>query len=86
VPGAETRYAAFDRPLRAYAAVDDPIAPPRAVGELLRHFRSAVVERVDLAPSQVGVPALGHVGLLRPGAEKVWTEFLEFGTRHARGA
>jgi len=85
VPGAEALYAGFDRPLRAYATLDDPIAPPRAVAELLRYFRATSVERVDLAPSDLGLERLGHFGLFRPGVERLWHEFLEYGSRHAEG-
>jgi len=87
VAGAAERYAAFDRPLRAYAATDDPIAPPRAVSELLGRFRSTPVERVDLAPADLGLGSIGHLGLLRPGAsERIWREMLDFAERHAGAA
>jgi predicted alpha/beta hydrolase len=79
VPGAAARYATFDRPLRAYAMLDDPIAPPRAVSALLERFRDTRVERIDLAPGDLGLSRLGHVGLFRPGpTERVWRELLAF--------
>jgi predicted alpha/beta hydrolase len=81
VPGAAERYAAFDRPLRAYAMLDDPIAPPRAVSALLKCFRATRPERVDLSPGEVGVERLGHVGLFRPrGTAAVWQDLLAFAT------
>jgi len=82
VPGAAERYAAFDRPLRAYAISDDRIAPPRAVSALLRQFRSTEPERIDLTPRELGLPKLGHLGLFRQGAERVWQELADFATLH----
>jgi predicted alpha/beta hydrolase len=84
VDHAEARYAAFDRPIRAYAIADDDIAPPRAVSDLLRRFRQAPLERVPIGPRDLDLPSLGHVGLFRPGpAELVWREFLAYGARAA---
>lgn len=81
VPFAAERYAAFDRPLRAYAMLDDPIAPPRAVSALLQCFRATRPERIDLSPSALGLDRLGHVGLFRPaGTEAVWRDLLAFAT------
>jgi predicted alpha/beta hydrolase len=81
VPGAADRYAAFDRPLRAYAMLDDPIAPPRAVSALLECFRATRPERRDLSPAELGVDRIGHIGLFRTkGTEAVWQELLEFVT------
>jgi predicted alpha/beta hydrolase len=82
VDHAEARYAAFDRPIRAYAIADDDIAPPRAVADLLRNFRQAPLERIDIGPRDLDLPSLGHVGLFRPGqAQLVWREFLAYGSR-----
>jgi predicted alpha/beta hydrolase len=81
---AASLYAAFDRPIRAYATTDDPIAPPRAVSALLSRFRATKVERIDVRPSDLGLRSLGHLGLFRPGpTEQVWQEILEFGSRHS---
>jgi len=85
VEWAERRYATFDRPIRAYAMIDDDIAPPRAVSDLLGRFRSTAVERIDLAPSDLALPKIGHIGLFRPGAsERIWREMFDFGCRAAR--
>ena len=84
VPEAAARYAAFDRPLRAYAMSDDPIAPPRAVSALLERFQGTSVERVELRPSDFGLARLGHLGVFRPGnTEWLWAEFLEYALQHA---
>ena len=78
VDGARRRLAAFPRPILAYAASDDPIAPPRAVGALLATLETATVERRDLRPAELGVRSLGHFGLLRPPAARLWQEMLDF--------
>jgi predicted alpha/beta hydrolase len=82
VERARQRLADFSKPILAYAASDDPIAPPRAVGALLATFESAAVERRDLRPSDLGVRTIGHFGLLRPPAERLWKDMLDF----ARGS
>ena len=87
VEGAERRYATFDRPIRAYAMTDDDIAPSRGVSDLLGRFRATAVERVDLAPADLALPEIGHMGLFRPGGtERIWEEMFDFGTRVARPA
>jgi predicted alpha/beta hydrolase len=79
VPGARERYATFDRPLRAYAMTDDPIAPPRAVSDLLSRFRATDVERCVLSPETLGVKRLGHLGPFRSGSgERLWPELEAF--------
>lgn len=83
VRGAAERYAAFDRPLRAYSISDDKIAPPRAVSALLRQFRATEPERVALTPADLDLQKLGHLGLFRTGAERIWQEIADFATRHA---
>jgi predicted alpha/beta hydrolase len=84
VDGARARYRAFDRPLRAYAIEDDPIAPPRAVSDLLQQFDAARVDRVDLAPADLGLTKLGHFGLFRPGpAERIWRDIAAFAFEHS---
>lgn len=87
VPGAAARYAAFDRPLRAYAMSDDPIAPPRTVSALLQHFGSTAVERIELRPADFATAGLGHLGVFRPGkTERFWAELLEYGLKHSARA
>ncbi len=77
VPGVAERYAAFDRPLRAYAISDDKIAPPRAVSALLERFRATQPERIDITPAELGMSKLGHLGLFRPGAERIWQQLTD---------
>lgn len=83
VPGVAARYAAFDRPLRAYSISDDKIAPPRAVSALLHQFRATDPERIDVTPPELELQKLGHLGLFRPGAERVWQQIADFAAKHA---
>ncbi|MFQ5634531.1 MAG: alpha/beta fold hydrolase [Gammaproteobacteria bacterium] len=77
--GASAVFAAFDKPVLAFAIEDDSLAPPRAVRALLELMSSADVHRRDLAPADVGVDRIGHTGFLKPGhIETVWREALEF--------
>ena len=83
VGDAGQRLARFDRPILAFAASDDPIAPPRAVSALLTRFETARVVRRDVTPHDLGVAAIGHFGLLRPMAKPLWRDMLAFAAREA---
>ncbi len=58
-----------------------------AVAALLELFESADVVRRDIAPSNLGVEKIGHVGLFRPGpTQRVWLEIHEFCRRQLNGS
>ena len=81
VEGAERRYATFDRPIRAYAMIDDDIAPASSgFGSTgtVPHDRG----RTHRSRScRSGAPKIGHMGLFRPGGtERIWEEMFDFGT------
>jgi len=80
---AAATFAAFDKPVLAYAIEDDSLASPRAVTALLKLLSSATIIRRNLAPSEIGAARIGHVGFLKPGLiEPVWEEVLAFFHRH----
>jgi len=82
-PDATATFAAIKNPILAYAIEDDPLAPPRAVTALLKLLSCAQVTRRNLAPSEIGVSKIGHVGFLKPGPiEPVWEEVLAFLHEH----
>jgi predicted alpha/beta hydrolase len=83
VPFVAERYAAFDRPLRAYSISDDKIAPPRAVSALLDRFRSTEPERIEVTPPELDLEKLGHLGLFRAGAERIWQQIADFAAGHS---
>jgi predicted alpha/beta hydrolase len=74
---ADRCFAAFDRPILALRATDDAIAPELAEAAWLRTLAGAHVTAQAWTPSAVGVPSLGHFGLLRPAAAtRVWPNVL----------
>lgn len=78
-PEARANFAAFRAPVLAYAVADDWVAPPRAVSALLAVLTEAHVEHRELAPDELGLTALGHVGVFRnPACEPIWHEMLGF--------
>lgn len=82
-PHARATFAAFDRPLLAVTIDDDLIAPPRAAAALLQQFSSANLSHRKLAPADLSLPSIGHMGLFRPGPpEAIWQEILTFYRRH----
>jgi predicted alpha/beta hydrolase len=52
-------------PLRWMSFTDDPIAPHSAVEALRPYYPAATVERLHLAPTDLGVEAVGHFGFFR---------------------
>ncbi len=83
-PDARANFAGFRAPVLGFAVSDDFLAPGRAVQALLDCFTAAEVMRRDVSPRHLGVPRIGHLGLLRPGAtQPVWRAVLDFLRRHA---
>lgn len=65
-------------PVHLWDVADDlSFAPPRAVDALAEQFRNAAVQRLSVAPRDVGVARLGHFGAFRrePGA-RLWERLL----------
>lgn len=57
----------------AVAATDDPFATAPATSRLLGYLRSASIERCELAPEALGVPAVGHLGVFHERfTEPLW--------------
>ena len=78
VPDARERLARFDRSVLAMSAVDDDMAPHRAVSALLAQFEHAPREHVVVRPHELGVRHVGHLGFFRPGAEPLWERWAQF--------
>lgn len=69
----------FGGALRAYSFPDDPLAPRRAVEELLGWYSAADVEHRRVAPSDVGQESIGHMGFFRERCrEPLWREAAGF--------
>jgi len=71
-PGAAARYAAIRIPLVYATAIDDPWATPASRDAMLANFTGAPRTAVDLRPADLGLPAIGHMGYFRAGAESLW--------------
>jgi predicted alpha/beta hydrolase len=69
----ERRMARVRLPLLVLGFDDDPWANPRAIGILVQPLAGARMERRQVAPRDVGLAAIGHMGFFRKQcAERVW--------------
>ena len=72
-------------PLRWMSFTDDPIAPFSAVEALRSYYPNAAVERLHLAPSDLGVEAVGHFGFFRKSMPRQpWDEIADWLELRAR--
>lgn len=69
-------------PVRWMSFTDDPIAPFDAVEALRPYYPNAAVERLHLAPADLGVEAVGHFGFFRKSMPRMpWDEIADWLTR-----
>lgn len=59
-------YRRFTAPVAAVVATDDAWAPPQSRDAFFSGFTAADVDRIDLSPADLHVPAVGHMGYFRP--------------------
>ncbi len=72
---AASRMARVRIPLLVLGFEDDPWANPLAVGMLVEPLVNAAMERRQIAPRDVGLRAIGHMGFYRKsGAERLWPQ------------
>ena len=62
----------------ALSFTDDSFAPRTAVEALHREYRAATVEHRHVAPSDCGVPRIGHFGFFKPGVPALWKEVADW--------
>jgi len=75
VPGARARFARFDVPAVSYSFTDDWYAPGPAVRAIHTALSGADLVHRRFAPSDIGLPSVGHFGFFRPSAEAtLWPE------------
>lgn len=67
----------FSSPVVSYSFDDDPWGGREAVDWLADQFTNAPVERVHLAPEDVGVDEIGHFGFFRSELSLLWEGFFE---------
>ena len=72
VPGAAARMSRLNVPTRILHVSDDRYAPPRAMRALAQRLPRAHVDL--LRPSDLGLDAIGHFGLLRPRCAGAWDD------------
>ena len=76
---AAARAAKMTVPVLALGASDDPWASPAQMDQLTGHLTAASVQRRTATPQELGVPSIGHHGLMRRGVgEKAWEQILEW--------
>jgi predicted alpha/beta hydrolase len=85
-PGAAEVTAPFARvttPIAAAVATDDPWAPPRSRDAFFTGYPSAPIERIDLAPAELGVASVGHMGYFHADVGRVlWPRMLAWLSGH----
>lgn len=70
---AARRMARVQIPLLVLGFDDDPWANPGAIGTLIAPLANAQIERHQIAPRDVDLPAIGHMGFFRKrSAEHLW--------------
>jgi len=80
---ARGRMARVQVPLLVLGFDDDPWANPRAIGILVQPLVNARVERRQVAPRDVGLPAIGHMGFFRrQGAPTLWPQVADWLLAH----
>ena len=66
-------------PVRWMSFTDDPIAPFDAVEALRPYYPNADVERLHLAPGDLGAAAIGHFGFFRKSMpRRAWDEIADW--------
>jgi predicted alpha/beta hydrolase len=72
-------FASVTLPIAAAAATDDWWALPASRDAFFRHYTGSPWEAIDLRPSDLEVPTIGHMGYFRPGVGvKLWPLILKW--------
>jgi predicted alpha/beta hydrolase len=70
---AAARFAQKRLPLLVLGFDDDPWATPQAIGAMMRHYTHCPIEHRQIAPAEVGLQAIGHMGFFRrASAAQLW--------------
>ncbi len=65
-------------PLLALSFTDDPLAPRRAVAELLTHYCPSCADWLHAHPCDFSQMAIGHFGFFEPRCEQLWDYLLNW--------
>lgn len=71
---AAARFRRFDRAALYYTFTDDDLAPPAAIARFVRALPFAKLNHRHLAPQDVALGQIGHLGFFRPQAAWLWRE------------
>jgi predicted alpha/beta hydrolase len=76
-------FANVSLPIAAANALDDDWALPASRDAFFKGYARAQVQRIDLTPASLGVPAVGHMGYFRgPVGAKLWPQIISWLARH----
>jgi predicted alpha/beta hydrolase len=70
------RYRSFWAPVLAYSFGDDKWGTREAVDAMMQAYPN--LERRHLEPSDVGLPAIGHLGFFRPVCQSLWPDVVRW--------
>ena len=77
------RFAEVRIPLAAAVSTDDLWAPPASRDAFFKGYSAAVVDRIDLTPSALGVDQVGHMGYFRAQVGvALWPQIMAWLGRH----
>jgi predicted alpha/beta hydrolase len=76
---ATANYPKYTSPMRAIGLNDDPWATAPAIDALVKHFTGTKVERIQIAPRDIGAAKIGHFGFFRPEhRDTLWRDAAEW--------
>jgi predicted alpha/beta hydrolase len=64
----------FAAPILAYSFSDDVWGSRRSVDVMMSYYVGSALERRHVAPEDIGIPRIGHVGFFRPTARPLWRD------------
>jgi predicted alpha/beta hydrolase len=74
-----SRFAALKMPIAANVSVDDLWAPPASRDAFFKGFVNAMIEPIDITPTQFGVNSIGHMGYFRQNVGIVlWPQIIDW--------
>lgn len=65
-------------PLLAANALDDLWALPGSRDAFVKGYVNARVQKLDIAPGDIGLSSIGHMGYFRRSAEPLWRQMLDW--------
>lgn len=80
---ARSFYDELRAPLLWLSFSDDPIVTPRNTRLIQQRYSAATIESRRISPAELGLPAIGHLGLFRePGRARLWPLLIDWLAAH----